>query len=162
MVETERASAREKDDRIGFGLTDVDIERICEKFRRKTNPPEVFLVTSKAIRGALLGVSMAFLERGQLLPCPGLPLVGAAFDPDWGFARAEVALRDDGSVDFRLPSGRFDPLGDGDTYGYRLCPIDNDQIPEAISQLAKIRAGLARPRQRPRKKPSIKVTVTQI
>jgi hypothetical protein len=108
MIETESASAGAKDDRIVFALADVDIEGICRKYSEAAHPPDVFLVSSKSFGNALLAVSLAFLEEGQSLPCPGLPLVGAAFDPDWGFANAVIGLNRDGSADFRLPPGPFD------------------------------------------------------
>jgi hypothetical protein len=141
---------------------DVDIERFCREVSEGAHPPEAFLVTSKAIAGALLGVSLEFLEQGQLMPWPGVPLVGATFDPDWGFARAVIGFDHDGSADFRLPPGPFDTEGDHDTYGYRMCPIHNNEIPEAIKHLAHIRAELAKPRQERRQKPGIEVTLTHL
>jgi hypothetical protein len=162
MIETESASAGAKDDCIVFALADVDIEGICRKYSEEAHPPEVFLVNSKSIGNALLAVSLEFLEQGQLLPCPGLPLVGAAFDPDWGFASAVIDLNRNGSADFRLPPGPFDIEGERNTYGYRLCPIDNHETPAAIQQLAHIRAELAKPRQQSGKTPGIKVMVTQL
>jgi hypothetical protein len=162
MIETEGASARMKDACIVFALADVDIEGICRKCSDAAQPPDVFLVSSKSIGNALLAVSLTFLEAGQLLPCPGLPLIGAAFDLDWGFASAVIGLNRDGMADFRLPAGPFDIEGERDTYGYRLCPMDNHEIPEAIGQLAHVRAELARPRQQPGKKPGSKITVTQL
>jgi hypothetical protein len=104
---------------------------------------------------------MEFLEQGQLLACPGLPLVGAAFDPDWGFARAEIKLDPDGKADFRLPSGHFDTFRDGDTSRYRLCPVDAQEIPQLIRQLAHIRAELAKPRTSPSKN-GINVVATEL
>ena len=158
MIETESASAGAKDDCIVFALADVDIEGICRKHSEMAHAPDVFLVSTKSIGNALLAVSLTFLEEGQLLPCPGLPLVGAAFDPDWGFASAVIGLNRDGSADFRLPAGPFDIEGERDTCGYRLCHIDNHEIPEAIGQLAHVRLELAKPRQNP----GMKVTVTQL
>ena len=162
MIETGITSAGVKDDCIVFALADVDIEGICRKYSEEAHPPEVFLVNSRSIGNALLVVSLEFLERGQLLPCPGLPLVGAAFDPDWGFANAVIDLHRDGTADFRLPPGPFDTVGDSNTYGYRLCPIDNHQIPKVIQHLAHIRAELAKPTQQPGKTPGIEVMVTQL
>jgi len=46
---------------------------------------------------------VTLLEDGQQLPCPGMPFVGAAFDPDWGFASAEFEQHRDGSAAFRVP-----------------------------------------------------------
>ncbi len=158
MIETDDASAGVKDASIVSAPADVDIEDICRKYSEGEHPPEAFLVNSKSIGNALLGVSVQFLERGQLLPCPGLPLVGALFDPCWGFAHAVIGLYREGTADFRLPPGQLDVVGDSDTYGYRLCPIDNHEIPEAIKELAHVRAELARPR----KKPGFTVSVTQL
>lgn len=146
---------------VVFAQADLDIERICREYSEEANPAEVFLVTGKSMGSALMGVSLEFLERGQLLPCPGLPLAGAAFDPDWGFARAVIGLHSGGIADFRLPPGYLDTVEDRETYGYRLCPIDHHEIPEAIKQLAHIRAELAKPRQ-PTKNPSINVTITPL
>ena len=121
---------------------DIDVEKICREFAEDQEPPEAFLVASNSIASQLLGVSLTFLERGQLIPCPGMPLVGAAFDPTWGFAEAAIERHEGGLADFRAPISRYDMGEHGDTYGYRLYPIDVGQIPEAIGQLAQIRAEL--------------------
>ena len=160
MIEAGSVSVQTNHAFIGLAQADVDIERICRESSEKAQPPEVFLLTSESVGSALLGISLAFLERGQLLPCPGLPLVGAAFDPDWGFARAEIKLHRDGSAEFCLPRDRPDTFTEGDMFGYRLCPIDNHEIPDVMSQLAYIRAELAKPRQQPATGAGIKVTVT--
>jgi hypothetical protein len=160
MVEAGSASAQAKYAFIRFAQANHDIDRICQEISERAQSTEAFFLTSESVGNALLGVSVEFLEEGQLLPCPGLPLAGAAFDPDWGFARAEINLHRDGSANFRLPFGHFDNFRDGDTSGYRLCPIDNHEIPDVIGQLAHIRAELARPRQQPARAPGIKVTVT--
>ena len=162
MVEAGSASAQAKYAFIRFAQANQDIERICQEISDTAQPPEVFLLTSESVGNAVLGVSVEFLEEGQSLPCPGLPLAGAAFDPDWGFARAEINLHRDGSADFRLPSGHFDTFRDGDISGYRLCPIDNHEISDVIRQLAYIRAELAKPRQQPARGRGVNVTVTSV
>jgi hypothetical protein len=162
MIGTENSAARARYEVHVLAETDVDIERICREYSEEADPPEAFLATGKSIRGLLLGISLEFLERGQSLPCPGLPLVGAAFGPDGGFARAVISLNRNGSGVFRLPSGTFESAECRDTYGYRLCPIDGNEIPEAISQLGHIRAELAKPKQGHTKKPGIEVTVTRL
>jgi hypothetical protein len=151
MVEAENVSAR----------ANTDIERILEECSERTQVPEVLLLTSESVDGAILAINMEFLEQGQLLACPGLPLVGAAFDPDWGFARVEIKLIPDSKADFHLAGGHFDTFRDGDTSGYRLCPIDAQEIPQLIRQLAHIRAELAKPRTTPSKN-GINIAVTEL
>jgi hypothetical protein len=141
---------------------EVEIQRVCRECSEEVNPPDVFLVTSESMGGALLGVSVMFLERGQFLPWPGLPLVGATFDPDWGFARAVTCLDRDGAGDFQLLPTPFDSEGDRNSYGYRLCPIENREIPLAIRQLEHIRAELAKPKRRSRKRPGANLTAIQL
>lgn len=162
MIETKGAPMRAKHAFIVSAREDLDVERICRECSEEACPPEVFLVNCKSIGNALLGVRLEYLEQGQLLLWPGLPLVGATFDLDWGFASAVIGLGRDGSTDFRSPEGLFDVAGDRDTFGYRLCPIDDHEIQEAIEQIAQIRAELAKPRQQHRKKLGIEVTVTQL
>jgi len=127
-------------------MTTLDIDGICRKLSQEANPPEAFLVASDLIDGQLLGVSIFFLEDGQQLPCPGPPLTGAAFGPDWGFSQVEVGQRTDGSLGFRLPPTHFETLANGNAYGYRLDIIDDHEVPEAIKQLASIRAKLLKHR----------------
>jgi hypothetical protein len=162
MLEACVSSAQEKCAVIGFEQPNVDIERICQERSEEPKPPDVFLLSSRSILNSLLAVSRQFLEDGQLLACPGPPLVGSVFGPDWGYAFAEIELRKDGASEFRLPLGRFEDYRDGDIWGYRMCPIDNHEILEAIRQLAHIRAELAKPRQQPSGGTGIKVTVTEL
>jgi hypothetical protein len=132
---------------IDFALLDMDIERICQGCSETENPPQIFFLSGRSLTNSLLVASVEFLEEGQLLACPGLPLAGAAFDPGWGFARAEVEIHLDGTAEFRLPFGRFETSGDRDAWGYRMCPIDNREIPHAIRELSRIRAEIAKPRK---------------
>jgi len=141
---------------------DIDVEKICREFSEDQEPPEAFLVASNSMATQLLGVSLAFLEQGQLIPCPGMPLVGAAFDPTWGFAEAVIERHGGGLTDFRAPISRYDMGEHGDTYGYRLCPIDVGQIPEAIGQLAQIRAELDKARCKPKRVSVERVTVSRL
>jgi hypothetical protein len=129
-------------------MTTQDIDGICCKLSQEANPPEAFLVASDSIEGQLLGVSIFFLEDGQQLPCPGPPLTGAAFGPDWGFSQAEVGKRPDGSLGFRLPNTTFENLANGSSHGYRLDIIDDHEVTGAIRQLASIRAKLLKHRVR--------------
>jgi hypothetical protein len=122
----------------------IDIERICEGQSEKENPPEVFLLSSECIGGHLLAVESRFLEQGQNLTCPGLPLVGAPFGPGWGFSEAVVGKRSDGSAEFQLPPLHSEILASGDTWGYRLCILEDRELPEAIAQLTRIRQELAK------------------
>jgi hypothetical protein len=162
MIEAGCVLAQQQHRYIDYAHAIADIEHICEEYGAKEEPPEVFLVSSRSFRNSLLAVRLEFLESGQLLACPGLPLVGAAFDPDWGYARVEIVKCTDGSGEFREPTGQPDTYRDGDVSGYRLCPIDNHEIPDVITQLAHIRAELAKPRQHPSKESGIQVTLTQL
>jgi hypothetical protein len=162
MMEAFGASAQEKCAVIGRERPDLDIEQICRERSEEPRPPEAFLLSGRSSANSLLLVSRVFLEDGQLLPCPAPPLVGAVFGPDWGFARAEVEFRTDGVSEFRLPLGRFETFRDGDIWGYRMCPIDNHQIPDAVRQLANIREELVKPRQQHDGETGVKVTVTEL
>jgi hypothetical protein len=144
----EEISTQENRAFIGLEHPADDIERICQVCSEKEIPPKVFLLSSVS-SNSLLVVRVEFLEDGQLITCPGLPLVGAVFGPDWGYARAELSIRSDGTAEFREPSGHPDTFMNGDTWGYRLCPIDNQEIPQSLAQLACIRAQLAKPTRRP-------------
>jgi hypothetical protein len=147
MTELRNAPAQAGCEFIGFAQPETDIQRICRRCSERDDPPEVFLLSGDSIGNSLLVVSAEFLSEGQLLACPGLPLAGAAFDPDWGFARVEIDSHIVGSGEFRLPAGRFEDYRDGDIWGYRMCPIDNHELPRVIRQLACIRETLAKPRQ---------------
>ena len=147
---------------VGTEMRIGDIERICQECSERERPPEVFLMSSKSMRNALLAVKVQFLEDGQLLGCPGLPLVGAEFDPDWGFARAEIELRDLQPAEFRVPKGHPDTFTSGDIWGYRFCPIGSYEITDAIRELARIRAELAKPRSKPNGEPGVGVTLTEL
>ena len=121
-MEACEASAQEKCTVIGRERPDLDIDRICQERSEEPNPPEVFLLSGRSTVNSLLVVSTEFLEDGQLLPCPGPPLVGAVFDPDWGYARVEIDLRRNGASEFRLPLGRFETFRDGDILGLPNVP----------------------------------------
>jgi hypothetical protein len=162
MVEAGSGSAQAKYAFARLARANEDIERICRENSERAQPPEAFIITSESVSGALLGVSLEFLEKGQLLACPGLPLAGAAFNPDWGFPRAEINLHHDESADFGLPPGSLDALTHGNMFGYRLCPINNHEIPGVARQLAYIRAELAKPRQQHTRESRIKITATSI
>lgn len=143
-------------------VSEVDIERICREYGDAEAPPEAFIVSSKLIEGQLLAINLEFLEEGQQLPCPGLPLAGAAFNPDWGFSQVEVGLRRDGSAEFRLPSIHFESLASGDIHGYRFCILDDHEVPEVIGQLTHIRGEFARLRIETQKRQGVRVTITQL
>ena len=156
------ASVQERFGFIGREMPDVDIEQICQERSEMENPPGAFLLSVGSAANSLLAVRVEFLEDGQLLPCPPPPLAGATFDPDWGYARAEIELLQGQSAEFRLPQGRFETFRDGDTWGYRMCPIDNCEIPNVVRQLARIRAELAKPRHQAATETGIKVTITEL
>lgn len=142
-------------------MTNLDIEIICQDYGQGANPPDAFLVAGDEIGGQLLCVSIFFLEDGQQVPCPGLPFLGAAFGPDWGFSQAEVGIRANGSVGFRLPQVNADALSVGDLYGYRLCVIEDHEVPKLIRQLAQIRTQLG-PHKGSYNKPQSVVRVTRL
>ncbi len=148
MIENGIAPEREDASFIRFAESEADVERICEFCSCQENSPDVLLLSGYSTGNSLLLVRRGFLEEGQSLACPGLPLDGAAFDPDWGFARAQVEMRRDGSSQFRLPPGRFETLMEGDAWGYRMSPVENNDLPGILRQLKHIRASLARPRER--------------
>jgi hypothetical protein len=160
MTETGSASATQN--LFVSAVPEVDIERICRECSEEEDPPEAFIVSSEAITGHLLAIGMEFLEAGQQLPCPGLPLAGAALDPDWGFSCAEVGTRRDGSIEFRLPSIHFESLATGDIYGYRLCIIDDHEVPEVICQLAQVRTELARHRPELKNQAGFRIAFTRL
>jgi hypothetical protein len=158
MIETETA-AQASWTFTASSPVNVDIEAICRECAYQANPPEVFLVTSKSSGNALLGVSLEFLERAQQLSCPGLPFVGAAFGPDWGFARVEFGSREDGLMEFRLLPGPF-LIEDHDSYGYRLCPLEHHEVTKGTAQLAHIRTQLATTTQQHAMNSNLMITVT--
>jgi hypothetical protein len=162
MVETVNVLSQEKHASIGLAQPNIDIERICQEYSEAEKSPKVFLMSSRSVANSLVAVKVEFLEDGQHLTCPGLPLVGAAFDPDWGFARVEIELHQGKPGEFRVPSGHPDTFTSGDTWGYRLCPIENHEIPDVIRQLAHIRAELAKPRQHSETKTGIEVSITEL
>jgi hypothetical protein len=160
MTEIRNVSASQT--RFVSAASEVDIEGICREYSEAEAPPEAFMASSELIEGQLLAMNLEFLEEGQQLPCPGLPLAGAAFDPDWGFSQAEVGMRRDGSAEFRLPSMHFGSLASGDIYGYRMCIIDNHEVPDVIVQLAHIRAELARRRREHKRHARIRIEITKL
>lgn len=162
MTQTPGISAQGSQTPHITAASELDIERICREYGEAEAPPEAFLISSELIEGQLLAINLEFLEEGQQLPCPGLPLAGAAFDPGWGFSQAEVGVRRDGSAQFRLPSMHFESLANGDLYGYRLCIIDDHEVPEVIGQLTHIRAELARHRREPKRSKGVPITITQL
>ncbi len=162
MTEACVVSAKKKRITVGSAKPAMNIDSICQECSERENAPEAFLLSNTSFGNSLLAVSTFFLEDGQLLNCPGLPLVGAVFDPDWGFSRAELKQRHGSRAEFRVPSGHPDTFTSGSTWGYRLCPIDNSEIPDLIKQLVHIRTELARPRKQPNAKAGLKSTVTEL
>jgi|ERR1039458_9391203 hypothetical protein len=162
MTQTPGIPTRANQTLLITAASELDIERICREYGGAEAPPEAFIVSSKLIEGQLLAVNLEFLEVGQQLPCPGLPLAGAAFDPDWGFSQVEVGLRRDGSAEFRLPSIHFESLASGDMHGYRFCILDDYEVPEVIGQLTHIRGEFARRRSETQKHEGVRVTITQV
>ena len=162
MTQAQGTSASASETLFIAAASGLNIECICRYFGEAEAPPEAFMVSSKLIEGQLLAMNLEFLEEGQQLPCPGLPLAGAAFDPDWGFSQVEVGLRRDGSAEFRLPAIHFESLASGDIHGYRFCILDDNEVPEVISQLTHIRAELARHHREPERSKGVRITITQL
>lgn len=162
MTQSPDVSARANQTLFVDAASELDIERICREYGGAETPPEAFIVSSKLIEGQLLAMNLEFLEEGQQLPCPGLPLAGAAFDPDWGFSQVEAGLRRDGSAEFRLPPIHSESLASGDIHGYRFCIIDDQEVPGVIGQLADIRRELARRPSKAQKYKGVRVTITQL
>lgn len=126
-------------------ITFAEVEQVCQEQCERDDSPQAFVVGGVLTANSLMAVKRDFLEDGQCLTWPGLPLAGATFDPNWGFALAEVTRGDGGSARFVPPSRAIDASSSGDTWGYRLCPIDHCEITEAIAQLARIRSKLSSP-----------------
>jgi hypothetical protein len=129
-------------------LTIPEIEKICTDCSELPDPPQAFLVSASSSRNSLLAVGTEFLNEGEGLQWPGLPLLGATFDLDWGYAFIDLKNRSDGSLEFQQPSGRFEDFAVGDTCGYRLYPLDNQEIPTLLCELSKIRNELSERRTR--------------
>jgi hypothetical protein len=158
----EGVMAQDRSEFIGLASGRVDIERICQESSELEKPPSVLLVSSRSIGNSLLAVRVEFLEDGQLLAWPGMQLVGATFDPDWGLTRVEFEMLQENLGEFQVPHGPPDTFTNGDTWGYRLCPIDSHEIPDVIRQLAQLRVELAKPRQRSKDQKGVKVSVTDL
>jgi hypothetical protein len=116
------------------------IERVFREHSERPQPPEAFLISDDMVANLLLVVSVDFLGRGQSLLGLGLPLVGAVFDPDWGFSGISI-VRDSRGTKFICPDRISE---DGDVWGYRMCPIENRELPSALAQLTDVRSALAK------------------
>jgi hypothetical protein len=162
MTQSPGVSAQANQTLYITAASELDIERICREYGEAEAPPEAFMISSKLIEGQLLAVNLEFLEEGQQLRCPELPLAGAALDPDWGFSQVEVGLRRDGFAEFRLPSIHFESLATGDIHGYRFCILDDHEVAEVIGQLTHIRGEFARRRSETQRPEGVRVTITQV
>jgi hypothetical protein len=144
MEKTADSSQEIKNLILECSFEDLDVVSVCRACSEDSDPPDAFLITANRAVNRLLGMRLGFLELGQSLPCPGLPLAGAAFDPCWGFAEAAVERHRDGSASFLTPVNRFDLGEHGDTYGYRLCSLERLEVPEVVAELVRIRGELER------------------
>ncbi len=162
MIEACVISAHKKRNTIESAMLAMNIDSTCRECSERENAPEAFLLSNTTFSNSLLAVNTFFLEDGQLLNCPGLPLIGASFDPDWGFSRVELGQRRGSRAEFQVPSGHPDTFTNGSTWGYRLCPIDNSEIPDLITQLFNIRTKLAKLRKQHNSKADLKVMVTEL
>lgn len=162
MARVEGESDAIKQTNTQFLRSFADVQRICRERSTDETPPEVFLLSGPTFANSLLSLSSEFLSQGQQLRCPGLPLVGSVFGPDWGFARIEINLSKVGSYGFEFPSGHPDTYTNGDIWGFRFCPIDHHEIPELLGQLVRIRAELAKPHAHADRNAEYKVTLTEL
>jgi len=143
-------------------ITWSKIKRICQDRGESQEPPQAFLVSTSCTQNSLLAVRTDFLDRGEGLPWPGLPLLGATFDLDWGYAYVDVQIRADGATVFEQPFGRFEDSETGDIYGYRFCPVDDSGLPQTIRELGRIRKELTRREPRPKGLSCDGITVTDL
>ena len=127
-------------------LTSAEIESICQNRSESQDPPQAFVISSARMWNSLLAVRTDFLDEGEGLPWPGLSLLGATFNLDWGYAFVDVETGPDGQSRFEQPSCRFEDSATGDMSGYRLCPVDNSEIIQTIDEFAQIRKKLSEPR----------------
>ena len=128
---------------VVFTEVDLDIGRICELEIETTKPSDAFLISHSGMAETLLCVRLGFLEEGQRLPCPGLPLAGAVFDPGWGFASVTIQHAIQGVGRFSIRSNNLHNSVQGDIFGYRVCPVSGPELPQIGRDLASIRARLA-------------------
>ena len=128
-------------------VTSAEIESICQSRSESENPPQAFVISSAGMKNSLLAVRTDFLDEGECLPWPGLSLLGATFNLDWGYAFVDVKTDVDGQCRFKQPSCRFEDSATGDTSGYRLCPIDDREMIQTIDELAQIRKKVSEPRR---------------
>jgi hypothetical protein len=143
-------------------LSSSEIEKICRERSELPRPPQAFLLSASSSKNSLLAVETEFLNEGEGLRWPGLPLLEATFDLDWGYAFIDVGNCPDGSTEFQQPSGRFEDFAVGDTCGYRLCPLENSEIPKLLAELSNIRDELSQGRARAPKHVSNQVTITHL
>jgi hypothetical protein len=156
---TNQALANVREDSLS---TNADIERICQERSEQEKPPQAFIISGVLIRNSLLAMRRDFLDEGQGLGWPRRQLLGATFDPDWGFAFAELNVRTDADTEFAAPSCRFEDSAIGDTWGYRLCPMEDREIPEVIGQVAQIRRELSKPRETVRNGKPFEILITDV
>jgi hypothetical protein len=124
-------------------LTRKDIEQICQNRSELAFPPQAFLICADSTQNSLLAVSIDFLDGGEGLPWPGIPLLGATLNLDWGYAFVHVINEPNGLVRFEQPSCRFEDSAVGDVWGYRFYPVDNREIPKLLNEFASIRSELS-------------------
>ena len=129
-------------------LAGTQIEDICRQKSDLDEPPQAFLISESSTQNALLAISLDFLSEGADLSWPGLPLLGATFDLDWGFASASINNPVDGLAEFIPQFYRAGDSESGGTFGYRFCPTEYREMPRVISELAYIRHRLSEPRPR--------------
>lgn len=146
----------------GSVITVAEIETICKIRSELSEPPQAFLISVDSMRNSLLAVRTEFLGNGEGLSWPGLPFLGATFDLSWGYAFVDVSKCEDGDAEFKQPSCRFEDSAVGDTWGYRFCPIDANQIPKMIHELGHIRIELSKPKARSAAQLSMPVTITDL
>lgn len=124
-------------------LSTAEINLICQQASEQEPPIPVILINGKSLQNSLLAVNLEFLESGQSLPWPGMELIGATFDPNWGFSCVEIRSNASNASEFVTPSRYADYGIVGDMCGYRLCPIERDEISTVIEDIQKIRNRLS-------------------
>jgi hypothetical protein len=130
----------------GVLMRNEEIEQTCRNQSEVQIPPQVFFIKSSKMRNSLLAVRTDFLDEGEGMPWPGLPLLRASFNLDWGYAFVDVKADAEAKSKFEQPSCRFEDSATGDTWGYRLCPVDDCEIIKTLEELAHIRLKLSQPR----------------
>jgi len=146
---------------VEVSVPPFDLAKICQECSEADSPAEAMLISGNT-NEHVLAINLQFLEEGQQLPCPGLPLAGAVFDPSWGFTQIEMARTPDGATRIHLPLTNSDDLSQGSIFGYRVCVIEDNELASVTHQLARIRAELGSLKNRLSAKQEDGITLSSI